>query len=80
MGVLGAKCCPKKEDGVIGHKSLGWSLGVVSGRSLTSLTASEKKVWSSVSEGFPRASNKTLLKELLNSFTIDYQLLPLEGE
>ena len=30
-GVLGDKCWPKKDDGVIGDKSLGWSLTVVRG-------------------------------------------------
>ena len=60
-GVLGDKCWPKKNDGVIGDKSLGWSLTVVRGLLLTMRTASATNVYNSIKEGKRRVFPMILL-------------------
>ena len=61
MGVL-VSLCPRKDEGVREAKSLGLSLSIVRGRSLTIRTASEVKVCSSTSEGLRQALSKMQLK------------------
>ena len=78
-GVLGDKCWPKKDDGVIGDKSLGWSLTVVRGLSLTMRTASATNVCNSIKEGKRRVFPMVLLSAPLNNLTIISQLPPWLG-
>ena len=58
----------------MGAKSLGLSLSVVRGRSLTMRTASGTNVCSSINVGLRRAGFMARLSELLNSLTMLSQL------
>ena len=69
----------KKDDGVIGDKSLGWSLTVVRGLSLTMRTASATNVCNSIKEGKRRVFPMVLLSAPLNNLTIISQLPPWLG-